>query len=152
MEISGGSRDQPTGRSMRVTQGILERLGGSVVPASFCRLIRPTDTDIGFFISEYLKNLYDEGGTWRYQNQSTGISNFQFRYFAEQELIAVPDSTRVIGRFAQIMAALSDKIDAHQLESRTLVAFRDALLPKLISGEIRIQKSERAMQDGVVLA
>ena len=34
--------------------------------------------------------------------------------------------------------------DAH--ESRTLAALRDTLLPKLISGEIRVTEAEKAME------
>jgi type I restriction enzyme S subunit len=36
-----------------------------------------------------------------------------------------------------------------QRESRTLAAMRDALLPKLLSGEIRVKHAERAVQAAV---
>jgi type I restriction enzyme S subunit len=36
-----------------------------------------------------------------------------------------------------------DRIIANVHESRTLAALRDALLPKLISGELRVKDAER---------
>ena len=38
----------------------------------------------------------------------------------------------------EAMCPMIDKIIANNLESRTLAALRDALLPKLLSGELRV--------------
>ena len=38
---------------------------------------------------------------------------------------------------------LIDKLIANRIQSRTLTALRDALLPKLISGELRVKDAER---------
>jgi len=40
-----------------------------------------------------------------------------------------------------------DRIAANEAESRTLAAIRDALLPKLIAGEIRVRDAEKAVDD-----
>ena len=40
-----------------------------------------------------------------------------------------------------------DRIVACKQESRTLAAMRDTLLPKLISGELRVKDAERALTD-----
>ena len=37
--------------------------------------------------------------------------------------------------------------DSNRRESRTLAALRDTLLPKLISGELRVKDAERALTD-----
>jgi type I restriction enzyme S subunit len=39
------------------------------------------------------------------------------------------------------------KIAQSERESRTLAALRDALLPKLISGEIRVRDAERFLKE-----
>ena len=36
---------------------------------------------------------------------------------------------------------------SNSLESETLAAIRDALLPKLLSGEIRVAEAERLVED-----
>ena len=57
--------------------------------------------------------------------------------FAESSLVVPNDDVR--SRFNQTVGPLCDRIVAHVVESRTLAATRDSLLPKLISGELRIE-------------
>ena len=138
-EISGGSTDQPTGRNFRISNSIINELGNKVVPASFCRLIRPKSMEIGYFLSLYLMNLYEEGGTWEYQNQSTGISNFQYTYFTEKEYIVFPNDPASINTFAKRVKPLFALIDENIKEVNKLLKTRDSLLPKLFSGEIDVE-------------
>jgi type I restriction enzyme S subunit len=44
------------------------------------------------------------------------------------------------------MSPLFRRLVASNLESRTLTALRDTLLPKLMSGEIRVRDAERAIE------
>ena len=56
--------------------------------------------------------------------------------------VLVPDI--VIQRaFLATIKPWSDKIKANESESRTLAALRDTLLPKLLSGEVSVNRSER---------
>ena len=49
-----------------------------------------------------------------------------------------------VGRaFRSVTNALFEKIDANEQESATLSALRDTLLPKLMSGELRVNDAER---------
>jgi type I restriction enzyme S subunit len=41
------------------------------------------------------------------------------------------------------VSPLDDRIEVNDIESRTLAALRDTLLPKLISGEVRVKDAER---------
>jgi type I restriction enzyme S subunit len=54
----------------------------------------------------------------------------------------VPPKERLLQIFMPI-AALAKRVSAIRAESRTLVALRDTLLPKLISGELGVKDSER---------
>jgi len=40
-------------------------------------------------------------------------------------------------------------IRERERESRTLAALRDTLLPKLLSGEIRVPEAERAVEEAI---
>jgi type I restriction enzyme S subunit len=51
----------------------------------------------------------------------------------------------IVGAFNELVAPLLQMIVANAHESRTLAEVRDTLLPKLISGEIRVAEAERAM-------
>lgn len=54
------------------------------------------------------------------------------------KLRCVLADARVIARFEQVSRPLRQKMEQNLLESRTLAAMRDTLLPKLISGELRL--------------
>jgi type I restriction enzyme S subunit len=52
----------------------------------------------------------------------------------------------IIEAFETMVAPIDSRIEATERESRTLAALRDALLPKLISGEIRVGDAERFLE------
>ena len=139
IEVSGGSPKQPTGRSIFVSDALLEQLSIPTVPASFCRLFRTTDPRVGLLLSQHLSHIYGEGKMWGYQNQSTGISNFQTKHFLESEYVCLP-SDKVLDAFQQIVRPMIDK---QQLKiASTLADLRDTLLPRLISGKLRVPEAE----------
>jgi type I restriction enzyme S subunit len=59
--------------------------------------------------------------------------------------ICVP-SKELLTAFDRTTAALFDRAFASMIESRTLAALRDALLPKLISGELRVSDAARIVR------
>jgi len=135
IEVSGGSKGQPTGRSLFITKKLISRLGASE-PASFCRLFRPKNESLGLILAIHLQVIYAEGKTWQYQNQSTGISNFQTKVFLENELVANPQDS-LISAFNRFVGPLFTKI--HSDENIQLAELRDSLLSKLLSGEISVK-------------
>lgn len=138
LEISGGSTEQPTGRTILLTDQILKLLDCPVVPASFCRLIRPLDFNHSLFLTIFFSRFYSSGGTWEYQNQSTGISNFQFRYFSEDKKLALPNNASIINEFGKVIRPLIEKITNNIVQVKNLTEIRDSLLPKLMTGKIRV--------------
>jgi type I restriction enzyme S subunit len=52
----------------------------------------------------------------------------------------------LVAEFERRVAALDDQIEVTDHESRTLAALRDALLPKLISGELRVKDAEKFLK------
>ena len=146
IEVSGGSPTQPTGRSMRISEDVLDLLALPVEPASFCRLFRPASAEVSTLLSHHLTRLYNEGGTWKYQNQSTGISNFQTKYFLENELVVMP-SEDILRQFHKTIKPIVNKISLNGSQINSLSKIRDKLLPRLISGKITIQKSEELLEE-----
>ena len=108
LEISGGTNDRPTGRTIFITPDLLAKYPCPIIPASFCRLIRPVDSINGRFLYYWLQDMYAKGRTWGYQNRSTGLSNFQFKTFAESEIVRVPD-TETQTRIANCLEVLDQK-------------------------------------------
>lgn len=63
---------------------------------------------------------------------------------AATELVAVPES--LFAAFSATTSALIDRAEANKQEISTLAATRDFLLPKLMSGEIRVREAEKAIE------
>jgi type I restriction enzyme S subunit len=143
LEVSGGSKDQPTGRSLYLTKGLLAQFGCPVEPASFCRLLRPCNYEVGALLAQHLTYIYAQGKTWEYQNQSTGIANFQTAHFLATELVAVP-LEGVLAAFAEVVRPLIDR--THLTQIKELAALRDTLLPRLISGQLRLPEAKTLLE------
>lgn len=114
LEISGGTSDRPTGRTVFVTERLLQKIPRQAIPASFCRLVRidPTEAD-PYFIYWWLQWMYVDGRTWTYQNRSTGIANFQFEHFLDAEIVSLPSHSEQRA-IAATLGALDDKIESDQ--------------------------------------
>jgi type I restriction enzyme S subunit len=59
--------------------------------------------------------------------------------------VVVPPS-EIQGVFYSFDSRFTERIAAIEAESRTLAALRDALLPKLISGELRVKDAEKIIE------
>ena len=147
IEVSGGSKDQPTGRSLHVTKALLDQFDCPVEPASFCRLMRPINKKIDSLLAQHMTYIYAQGKTWEYQNQSTGIANFQTTYFLENEMVVNPTET-VLSAFSEIVQVLMGRTQTMQIQ--TLSNLRDTLLPRLISGQLRIADAQAELEKAMV--
>ncbi|WP_199195239.1 restriction endonuclease subunit S [Thiomonas sp. X19] len=146
IEVSGGSKTQPTGRSLYLTSELLTRLGGSVVPTSFCRLFRAPDAHTGLLLARHLSSIYAAGKTWNYQVQSTGLSNFQTQHFLSAELVTCPPPA-VRAAFFEIVRPLVNR--RHSAPIEELEQVRDTLLPRLISGKLRITEAMEQVEEAL---
>ncbi|HHF3824196.1 restriction endonuclease subunit S [Haemophilus influenzae] len=133
IEVSGGSKNQPTGRSLLITKNLLCNFDLPIIPASFCRLFTPINEQIAVLLACHLKMIYTQGKTWEYQVQSTGISNFQTTNFLENELLVIPDEN-ILNAFYEKVGVIFEKMTLN--ENMLLSKTRDLLLPRLLNGEI----------------
>ena len=133
IEVSGGSKNQPTGRSLLITKNLLCNFNLPIIPASFCRLFTPINEKIAVLLACHLKMIYTQGKTWEYQVQSTGISNFQTKNFLENELVVIPDEN-IFNAFYEKVGVIFEKMASN--ENMLLSKTRDLLLPRLLNGEI----------------
>lgn len=129
-EVSGGSKGQPVGRVVLVSQRLLDSFGEPAMCASFCKLIRldPSRCDPRF-VYRSLQYEYRSGGLDPFQVQSTGITNFRWKPFLEQFEIVLPsrvDQERV----ADILSAIDGLIENNRrrvevLEEMARVIYRE---------------------------
>lgn len=146
IEVSGGSPTQPTGRSILITKSILERFPHPVICASFCRRFRPKSLRHSLLASQHLSYLYSIGGTWAYQNQSTGIANFQTTHFLETEKVVWP-CDGVMDAFIRLVSLITRRMGDN--ENLSLENLRNSLLPKLVTGQISVEDAEN--QAGLII-
>lgn len=75
----------------------------------------------------------------RISGDSSTRPNMQMDYLLDFKII-LPESSLVI-KFSELLNNIYNQIDACKLENEALVNTRDALLPKLISGELQINEN-----------
>lgn len=142
LEISGGTKDRPTGRSVFVSDGVLRPHHVPVIPASFCRLLRPDPMRVvPRYLYYWLQDMYRDGRTWGYQVQSTGLANFNIEWFLDRELVRVPplDEQR---RIAEVLGALDDLIDTNELVADRATSLAQALAMR--AGDVQVPLAEIA--------
>lgn len=80
-------------------------------------------------------------------DKATTMGHIQRRHLAEA-LVAVPPG-EALEEMDRTMSPLFEKQIANSLETRTLATLRDTLLPKLLSGEIRVKQAEKLVGEAV---
>lgn len=140
VEISGGSPTQSTGRAAPVSESLLGRYNRGMVCTNFCKAIKPKQ-GYSMFVYHYWQHLYDAGVFFGYENGTTGIKNLDINGFIETEEIVIPP-LNIVGRFDAVCQAIANKVYSNGLENERLANLRDALLPKLMSGEIDVASIE----------
>ncbi|MGD0090486.1 MAG: restriction endonuclease subunit S [Planctomycetota bacterium] len=108
-----------------------------------CLLVRPGRS---WPSPQYLSLALDEPATraWiRQRAVGATMPNLNTGILASVPLLVPPDD--LLTHFARKAEVLEDHMTTNDAQSRTLAALRDALLPKLLSGEIRVQGTERTV-------
>ncbi|MBK6088293.1 restriction endonuclease subunit S [Ruminococcus difficilis] len=138
LEVSGGTAEQPVGRTLLVTQDTIDRLGGQVICASFCKQIHLNKDMVSpYFYYYWMQFLYDTRIIDRFQLQSTGIINFQFEYFVRKGEILLPPK-KLMEKFDQIIIPIYNSISALSKQNENLIKQRDLLLPRLMSSKLEV--------------
>ena len=143
VEISGGTATVSTGRICPVSQLLIDKYDGDIVCTNFCRLVRPC---IGY--SSYLyyswKYKYDKKVMFGYENGTSGIKNFSIKDFTSREPLIIPRLSDLY-IFEDMVEHIHTHIQDMGSESAKLASLRDTLLPKLMSGQIKINEIEKSL-------
>jgi type I restriction enzyme S subunit len=137
IEISGGTEDQSTGRARYFDIGTLNMLGNKVVFSNFCRLLRPTNSELYPYLYLLLKHLYDRGDFFNLENGTSGIKNLALKAFLFEERYPLGSTENAL-RFSKTVAPLFNKTAENRTQIIKLSEIRDTLLPKLMSGQVRV--------------
>lgn len=138
-EISGGTQKQPVGRSILITEELLDQFDNSAICASFCKLIRVNEQIISpIYLYYWLQYMYETRMIDQFQLQSTGIINFKFEYFLRKGLILLPPK-ELMELFEKQVVLMKKQIDELAIANSNLIKQRDLLLPRLMSGKLEVK-------------
>ncbi|TDX86567.1 restriction endonuclease subunit S [Epilithonimonas xixisoli] len=140
IEISGGTENQSTGRVMYINDIIIQNSKLPMTCVNFCRIIRPSKIEYTYFLYSLFDNLYNRRIFFNWENGTTGIKNLNLNAFLNGfELIIPADKNKII-KFDELVKSKFVKIQTNNIQIQTLTKTRDELLPKLMSGEIRLEE------------
>lgn len=91
-------------------------------------------------IFEYLGHIADGGAYPAIRSDIIG----------EME-ICLPNDSRILSSFQNIVSSIYEMADNNRKHSHTIALLRDNLLPKLISGDMRIQDAEKFVEEARVI-
>ena len=63
-----------------------------------------------------------------------------------ESLPALDADHRIVDEFERHVSPMDEKIEHNTAETLSLAALRDALLPKLVSGEMRVAEAEKLVE------
>lgn len=137
-EVSGGSKGQPIGRTLLVTDDLLSSFSEPVICASFCKKLRPVERRYSEYLLLHLKFIRDAGLIDVFASQSaSNITNFKFTAFlAQHSFLRPPDD--VLDRFNDVVGKALKQVRVLGRQNQQLSEARDLLLPRLMSGEIEV--------------
>lgn len=137
-EVSGGSKGQPVGRSILITEKMLQQFGKPVMCASFCKMLRPNENITPEFFYLYLLASHENGVIAQYEKHSaSNIVNYGFEEFIGEQKITIPKESE-LKAFTEKVKHIFTLISTLGEQNTKLREARDILLPKLMNGQIEV--------------
>ena len=137
VEISGGTATVSTGRVCPVSQLLIDKFDGDIVCTNFCRVVRPI-CGYGAFLYYSWLYKYVHKVMFGYENGTSGIKNFRIKDFTALEPVLIPPK-EVIAQFQELIENILVQMQTNGTQNQHLAELRDTLLPKLMSGELKVE-------------
>ena len=104
--------------------------------------LRPKSGISNYFLLHWCESNLDE-----IKNRASGTTFAEISKAAFRPIPAIEPSDYVMQNFHEFMAAIYERVLISSKEMDTLAELRDTLLPKLISGELRIPDAEKFLEE-----
>lgn len=139
IEISGGTEGQSTGRAMYINEQVLSHYSRPMTCVNFCRILRPKTIESSYYSYLLLDFLYTRGVFFNLENGSTGIKNLDLKTLLNDYELPIPNMD-LVQQFDSSIKGIFKKVQENNKEIQSLTQLRDTLLPKLMSGELRVKE------------
>jgi len=143
--LVAGSGAGPTGRPLWMCSDLLQALGPCVY-SNFCKRIRCGTAAKAVYLDAWLHGMRESGEIWEHVN-GTSVPNLDGNSLLAGKEIPLPPVS-LLDRYHDFVRPIWQELYAGQ--NRTLAALRNTLLPKLISGELRVRAADDFIQEATV--
>ena len=106
--------------------------------------VSPNNAEERSFVLQNLKYLRPVFAELARNKQTTGLGHVTIADL--KRLLIIKPNQAVMGQFDSTVAPLHKIIFSNQQQAQTLSTLRDTLLPRLISGQLRIPEAEEIME------
>jgi type I restriction enzyme S subunit len=148
VEMSGGSPTQSTGRPVLISDALSKRFSLPLMSSNFCRIVRLKNPLTAVYVYGALRKSWNSGEFFQFENGSTGIKNLAFADYCALKTIKIPDYDNLL-KFNELANNTIGLMQSIGTESDRLAATRDALLPQLMSGKLRVKEAEMVVSAAV---
>ena len=148
IEISGGSKNQPTGRTLFVSSEMLQKVEYPILFTNFVKLLRLDSEvcDASYFYRFWIY-LYDLGRTSIYEKRTTGIRNFKYKDFIANEKLLLP-SIPEQQKIARVLSTIQQAIEQQDKILASVRELKKTLMRKLFTeglGDAELKETEIGM-------
>ncbi|QEM83754.1 restriction endonuclease subunit S [Halomonas binhaiensis] len=138
LEISGGGPEQPVGRTVLISQSVIDQFSEKVVGTNFLRLMRPSEYMDPRFIKYFLDVFYLSGEIVNYQGGSNNLRNLKFKDFSQVDVpVATLSEQKII---VEKLDTLLGQVEATKARleriPQILKRFRQSVLAAAVSGKL----------------
>ncbi len=81
-------------------------------------------------------------------SKATTMGHIQ-RHHLKEAMVAMPGNEAILAAAGEVAGPAFDRAISADIENQTLAALRDTLLPRLMSGELRIREAEKQVEEMV---
>lgn len=142
IEISGGSPIQATGRSVLISEGMLNRNKRKLICSNFCQCITFKDESMSAYFYYLWNEIYDSGNMFNYEGKTSGIKNLQFDALLANYWYFAPEKLR--STFYTFVDRCNDLVDNAVIENKKLDEVKEKMYPILLNGQVVIKSDASA--------
>jgi type I restriction enzyme S subunit len=132
--LLAGSGIGPIGKTLPIHRKMINSFNLPVIYSNFCKRLEAKNKEIAYYMEFFIFYMYKNGELDQFHS-GTSIPNFNMKNFLKLK-IYFPPIIDII-KFSNFLDMFYSKKFSPQIQ--TLEKLRDTLLPKLMSGEVRVK-------------